>query len=112
MPLLQASRRNIQTLYSDLQQDPPYTPFIKNALQLSKSQLIQNASDIQQFIFNVPITAMRSKTTKKGRKDKTKSKDIRQFGQTQPTQGNPIQPPNPQQARILLSKTIQTSIHI
>jgi hypothetical protein len=41
------------------------TPFIRNALQLAKSQLKQNTSDIRQFMPNAPITAMCSKTTKK-----------------------------------------------
>jgi hypothetical protein len=76
------------------------TQFIRTAIQMAKDQLKHNASDIRQFMPNAPkITRPRPKTKK--RKSKPKSKDIRQFGQTQRTQANPIQPPNPQQARKL-----------
>jgi hypothetical protein len=80
------------------------TPFIRNALQLAKRQLKQNASNIRQFMPNAPITVKCSKTKTKRRKPKTKSKDIRQFGQTQTLQAKVNQPPNPQQARILYPK--------
>jgi hypothetical protein len=56
------------------------TPFIRNALQLAKSQLKKNASDIRQFMPNAPITLTQPKPKPKQRKPKTKSKDIRQFG--------------------------------
>jgi hypothetical protein len=78
------------------------TPFIRNALQLAKSQLKKNASDIRQFMPNAPHTLTQPKPKPKRRKPKTKSKDIRQFGRNQ--QANPNKPPNQQQARILYPK--------
>jgi hypothetical protein len=77
------------------------TPYIKTALQLSKQQLKQNASDIRQFMPTAPTTIPRKTTQKKRKKTRSKSKDIRQFGKTKQTQTAISKPPNPQQARKL-----------
>jgi hypothetical protein len=77
------------------------TPYIKTALQLAKQQLKQNASDIRRFIPTTSSTIPRKTTQKKRKKKRSKSKDIRQFGNTKQNQNNTFQPPNAQQAREL-----------
>jgi hypothetical protein len=80
------------------------TPFIRTALQLAKSQLKKHAADIRQFLPQAPILNTRAPSKKKRRKSKTKTKDIRSYGKPSKQMTNTIQPPNPQQARILYPK--------
>jgi hypothetical protein len=67
------------------------TPFIKHALKIAKLQHIRNSSDIRQYIPNAPVLRANYQTkTKRKKRNKPKSKDIRGF-----TTGNHRRPKAP-----------------